>query len=110
LFNLHYHSAGIGRSGTFMAIDTEIQRIEKRNVIDVYKCVQKMRFWRNFMVQTVVSCHNNKHMSNMLMIIVQLAIVFNRYTLLYKNTVYDGKGVSNFFVFGKPVLARPRYE
>ena len=106
MLNLCYHSAGIGCSGTSIAIDTEIQR----NVIDVYNCVQKMRFWRNFMIQTVVSCHNNKHMSNMLMIIVQLAIIFNRYTLLYKNTVYDGKGLSNFFVFGKPILARPRYE
>ena len=49
------YSAGVGRSGTFIAIDTEIQRIEKENVIDVYNCVLKMRFWRNFMVQTLVS-------------------------------------------------------
>ena len=49
------YSAGVGRSGTFIAIDTEIQRIEKENVIDVYNCVLRMRFWRNFMVQTLVS-------------------------------------------------------
>ena len=49
-----YHSAGVGRSGTFIAIDTEIQRIERENVVDVYNCVRRMRFWRNFMVQTLV--------------------------------------------------------
>lgn len=55
LINSCYYSAGVGRSGTFIALDTEIQRIEKENVIDVYNCVLKMRFWRNFMVQTLVS-------------------------------------------------------
>ena len=50
-----YYSAGIGRSGTFIAIDTEIQRIENENVINVYNCVLRMRFWRNYMVQTLVS-------------------------------------------------------
>ena len=30
--HLCYYSAGVGRSGTFIAIDTEIQRIEKQNV------------------------------------------------------------------------------
>ena len=49
------NSAGIGRSGTFIAIDSEIQRIEKENALDVYNCVRKMRFSRNFMVQTIVS-------------------------------------------------------
>lgn len=49
------YSAGVGRSGMFIAIDTEIQHIKKKSVIDIYNCVRKMRFWRNFMVQTTVS-------------------------------------------------------
>ena len=51
----HDFSAGVGRSGMFIAIDTEIQYMKKKGVIDVYNCVRKMRFWRNFMVQTEVS-------------------------------------------------------
>ena len=48
-------SAGVGRSGIFIAIDTEMQRMKRKGVIDVYNCVCKMRFSRNFMVQTEVS-------------------------------------------------------
>ena len=53
-----YLSAGVGRSGAFIAIDIEIQRIEKENVVDVYNCVRRMRFWRNFMVQTQVGLNS----------------------------------------------------
>lgn len=53
--HFYYYSAGVGRSGTFIAIDTEIQRMKSLAVIDVYDCVRRMRFWRNFMVQTMVS-------------------------------------------------------
>lgn len=55
---IHFHhdySAGVGRSGMFIAINTEIQRMKKKGIIDVYSCVRNMRFWRNFMVQTLVS-------------------------------------------------------
>ncbi|XP_065886416.1 uncharacterized protein [Dysidea avara] len=45
-------SAGVGRSGTFIAIDTEIQRIRQEGIVDVYNCVQKMRFWRGAMIQS----------------------------------------------------------
>ena len=55
LIDMYYCSAGVGRSGTFITIDTEIQHMNKQNVIDVYDTVRKMRFWRNYMVQTLVS-------------------------------------------------------
>ena len=47
-------SAGVGRTGTFIAIDIEIQRINQESLVDVHNCVCRLRFWRNFMVQTVV--------------------------------------------------------
>lgn len=50
-----YCSAGVGRTGTFIAVDIEIQHMKKQNVIDVYDTVRKMRFWRNHMVQTLVN-------------------------------------------------------
>ena len=49
------YSAGIGRTGIFIAIDTEMQHMKKKGVIDVCNCVCNMRFWRHFIVQTVVS-------------------------------------------------------
>ena len=50
-------SAGVGRTGTFIAIDTEVQRIRQEGVVNVHNCVQKMRYWRNSMIQTLVSQH-----------------------------------------------------
>ena len=58
LFSFNFttiYSAGIGRTGIFLAIDTEMQHMKKKGVIDVCNCVCKMRFLRHFMVQTVVS-------------------------------------------------------
>ena len=31
--------------------------MKRKGVVDVYDCVRKMRFWRNYMVQTIVSNH-----------------------------------------------------
>ena len=47
-------SAGVGRSGTFIAIDIELQRIKHENVVDVYNCVCRLRFCRDLMVQSEV--------------------------------------------------------
>ena len=50
-----YDSAGVGRTGTLIAIDSEIERIKLRNAVNVFECVSKMRYHRNHMVQTPVS-------------------------------------------------------
>ena len=48
-------SAGVGRTGTFIAIDMELQRIKNEGFVDVYNTVHKLRFRRNFTVQTLVT-------------------------------------------------------
>ncbi|XP_073427183.1 receptor-type tyrosine-protein phosphatase H isoform X1 [Dendrobates tinctorius] len=45
-------SAGVGRTGTLIAIDYLIQQIEKEQRVGVYGFVEKMRLNRNLMVQT----------------------------------------------------------
>uniref|UniRef100_A0A8C6WWK0 protein-tyrosine-phosphatase n=1 Tax=Neogobius melanostomus TaxID=47308 RepID=A0A8C6WWK0_9GOBI len=45
-------SAGVGRTGTFIAIDRLIFQIERENVVDVYSIVYDMRMHRVLMVQT----------------------------------------------------------
>ncbi|XP_069596943.1 receptor-type tyrosine-protein phosphatase H isoform X2 [Ranitomeya imitator] len=45
-------SAGVGRTGTLIAIDYLIQQIEKEHRVGVYGFVEKMRMNRNLMVQT----------------------------------------------------------
>ncbi|XP_061628616.1 receptor-type tyrosine-protein phosphatase eta isoform X1 [Phyllopteryx taeniolatus] len=45
-------SAGVGRTGTFIAIDRLIFQIERENVVDVYGVVHDLRVHRPLMVQT----------------------------------------------------------
>ncbi|XP_061236452.1 receptor-type tyrosine-protein phosphatase eta isoform X2 [Neopsephotus bourkii] len=49
-------SAGVGRTGTFIAIDRLIQQIEMENTVDVYGVVYDLRMHRPLMVQTEESC------------------------------------------------------
>ncbi|XP_073458394.1 receptor-type tyrosine-protein phosphatase H-like isoform X2 [Aquarana catesbeiana] len=45
-------SAGVGRTGTLIALDYLIQQIEREHRIGIYSCVEKMRMNRGLMVQT----------------------------------------------------------
>eukprot|EP00731_Ephydatia_muelleri_P026396 Em0018g496a len=46
-------SAGVGRSGAFVALDSMLQKMELEQVIDVYNFVTHMRSKRSHLVQTV---------------------------------------------------------
>ncbi len=48
-------SAGVGRTGTFIVLDTMMQRIEKKEgSLNIYELVADMRSRRTLMVQTLV--------------------------------------------------------
>ena len=47
-------SAGVGRSGTFILIDSMLDRLEHKDSLNVYEFLWSMRRNRVFMVQTVV--------------------------------------------------------
>ena len=48
----HILSAGVGRSGTFIALDRILQGIRKYDVVDIFGIVYEMRKERVWMVQT----------------------------------------------------------
>ena len=54
------YSAGVGRTGTFICIDTMMNMIEAEGKVDIFNFVRHMRFRRNYMVQTSVSLMCNK--------------------------------------------------
>lgn len=47
-------SAGVGRTGTLITVDVELQRAQKEGVVDPFDYVLQMRQQRNHMVQTEV--------------------------------------------------------
>ena len=54
-----WFSAGVGRTGTFVAIDMELQRIKQEGIVDVYNTVYKLRYKRTNSVQTLVIYYRN---------------------------------------------------
>ena len=53
-----YCSAGIGQTGTFIAIDIELERIKQEGAVDVYNTVCKLRHRRMSTIQTLVIYQN----------------------------------------------------
>lgn len=55
-------SAGAGRTGTFCALSTVLERVKAEGILDVFQTVKSLRLQRPHMVQTLVrapcsSCH-----------------------------------------------------
>jgi len=48
-------SAGVGRSGTLIAVDELLCQAAETQSIDVLKCIENLRLQRMYMVQTLVS-------------------------------------------------------
>jgi protein-tyrosine phosphatase len=48
-------SAGVGRSGTLIAIDSLIQQLDEEKEVKIYQTVCDLRYQRNYLVQSVVS-------------------------------------------------------
>ena len=55
MITLCAHSAGVGRTGTLIAIDSVLEQIEKEQVVDIPGAITKIRQRRMKMVQTYVS-------------------------------------------------------
>ena len=48
-------SAGVGRTGTFITLDSMLQRLNNDNTLNIYEFIADMRSKRVLMVQTEVS-------------------------------------------------------
>ena len=50
-------SAGVGRSGTLIAMDKLLNDASESQTIDILKCIEGLRLQRMYMVQTLVRYH-----------------------------------------------------
>ena len=48
-------SAGVGRTGTYILLDSMLDRIQNESTVNVYEFLCQMRNQKMFMVQTLVS-------------------------------------------------------
>ena len=53
--HVYIHSAGVGRSGTFITLDAMMERLKERDDLNIFEFVSEMRTQRMKMVQTLVS-------------------------------------------------------
>ena len=49
-----FKSAGVGRSGTFILIDAQIEQINRKETVNVYGYLKEIRSQRNYLVQQEV--------------------------------------------------------
>lgn len=49
-----FSSAGVGRTGTFIALDRILQQLDSKDAVDIYAAVHDLRLHRVHMVQTEV--------------------------------------------------------
>lgn len=54
LVSLYHCSAGVGRSGTFIALDWLLQQLKHEKVVDVFHTIYSLRMSRHVMIQTPV--------------------------------------------------------
>ena len=54
-------SAGVGRTGTFIAVDIALEQAKREGVVDIAGIINRLREQRMEMVQTVVSHYINSH-------------------------------------------------
>ena len=50
-------SAGVGRTGTLIALDFLLEQAGCEKIVDIYNCVYNMRKNRVNMIQTLVGIH-----------------------------------------------------
>ena len=52
-------SAGVGRTGTFILLDSMLEKMREENSLNVYECLVNLRKRRVLMVQTLVLLHKS---------------------------------------------------
>ena len=61
---LFFHCDGVGRTGTFIAVDAMRQRLKEKDDLDIYNFVTQMRTKRTLIVQNMVCMYMAIDFSN----------------------------------------------
>ena len=80
-------SAGVGRTGTFIVLDTMLQRMEIEGDLKVYDFVTQLRKRRTLMVQNIVSAWPLDH-STVSHTVCHYRLSTYTFMMLYQNTLH----------------------
>ena len=88
--HVYIHSAGVGRSGTFITLDAMMERLKERDDLNILEFVNEMRTQRMKMVQTLVS----RILSNAYTYSVTCITLFT-FNILYTSIIHSYLGYSH---------------
>ena len=97
-------SAGVGRSGTFIVVDSMLARIQHEQTIDIYNYVRYLRTRRMFMVQTEVKISPCFCIQKYYHILIILSLNLFIYLLLYvqfSRRIYIGRRQQGYDTLAK---------
>ena len=75
-------SDGVGRSGTFICIHSQLERLKTEGVVDFFQAIKSARIQRAGIVPEVVGCISVFRLSYMYVIVIQ-------YDFVYLQTLYQ---------------------
>jgi protein-tyrosine phosphatase len=84
-------SAGVGRTGTFVALDSLTQQLDEEGQVTIFNTVCDMRYQRNFLVQSLVSSSGTIQCRNR---------YFNLVISLQKQYIFLYKSLTDIALYG----------
>ena len=88
---IYIHSAGVGRTGTYITLDTMMERLKERDDLNIFEFVNEMRTQRMKMVQTLVSRISSDAYSVTCITLLKFNIYSISTPLIYSNSTLTYK-------------------
>lgn len=86
-------SAGVGRTGTLVALDSLMQQLDDENQVSIFNTVCDMRHQRNFLVQSLVSFFSRKVCP---FIVFSFIYRNNTYFCIEHYLIWHNSGIQNY--------------
>lgn len=80
-------SAGVGRTGTLVALDSLLQQLEAEGQVTIFSTVCDLRHQRNFLVQSLV-CREKRFCARLVLKRLWSLIISSFYNFVFRNNIF----------------------